>query len=549
MSSAKLRDRREVSPRRPEQSFDSTPAGPLRLFRVPLAFTAGLLALTALPRIQASERLLWSFWGVGAVLLGWLALLAVRALREGAPAIHLTPPRPQHYIQACCHLTVYAYWGYYWRPVYDFAPLLVGQLLFAYAFDLLLSWSRRESYGLGFGPFPIIFSTNLFLWFVDDWFAFQFLLVAVGFAGKAFVRWERDNPGAPGAAVALRSKRVHIFNPSAFTLAIFSVVLLATGTTHLTWGQEIATTFSLGPHIYKVLFAVGLVVMYFFAITPVTAMAALTLFGGSLLYTAITGVPYFVDSDIPSAVFLGLHLLVTDPSTSPRTPLGRAIFGVLYGLGVFGLYALLGALGMPTFYDKLLCVPLLNLAVPWIDRTVRRVGERPLLHALGLDPPLGRANLAHMAVWVLIFGVMTMVGAADGMHKGDSLPFWQQACSADKPQACARLLRIEASYCGDNTGWACNELGRHYTEGRLVPADPNRAFAYFSRACEARFQAGCVNLLDSSTPARANPRTFDLRLLVRQGGPNLMAMPESELYARACRHGWEFACSTPVAQR
>ena len=181
MSSAKRRDRREVSPRRPEQSFDSTPAGSLRLFGVPLAFTAGLLALTALPRIQESERLLWSFWGAGALLLGWLALLALRGLREGAPAIHLAPPRPQHYIQACCHLTVYAYWGYYWRPVYDFAPLLVGQLLFAYAFDLLLSWSRRESYPLGFGPFPIIFSTNLFLWFIDDWFAFQFLLVAIGF--------------------------------------------------------------------------------------------------------------------------------------------------------------------------------------------------------------------------------------------------------------------------------------------------------------------------------------------------------------------------------
>ena len=225
-------------------------------------------------------------------------------------------------------------------------------------------------------------------------------------------------------------------------------------------------------------------------------------------------------------------------------PLQMLTAGIwLYGLGVFGLYALLGALGMPTFYDKLLCVPLLNLAVPSIDRAVRAIGDKPLLHTLGLDPPLGRANLAHMAVWVLIFGVMTMTGAADGMHKGDSLPFWEQACAADKPQACARLLRIEASYCGDNAGWACNELGRHYTEGRLVPGDPERAFAYFARACEGRFQAGCVNLLDASTPARAHPRAFDLRLLLREGGPNLMEMPEPDLYARACKHGWDFACN------
>ncbi|MDP2389812.1 MAG: hypothetical protein Q8N52_05740, partial [Acidobacteriota bacterium] len=301
MSSAKRRDRREGTPPRPEQSFDTPGARSTGVLLLPLVFTAGLLALTLLPRIQASQALLWSFWGAGAILLAWLGIIFLRDREGGSPGIYLAPPRQQHYIQACCHLTVYAYWGYYWRPVYDFAPLLAGQLLFAYAFDMLLAWSRRERYGLGFGPFPIIFSTNLFLWFVDDWFAFQFLLVAVGFAGKAFVRWERDG------------KKVHIFNPSAFSLAIFSVVLLASGTTHLTWGQEIATTFSLGPNVYKVLFGVGLVVMYFFSITPVTAMAALTLFGGSLLYTAITGVPYFVDSDIPSAVVLGLHLLVTDP--------------------------------------------------------------------------------------------------------------------------------------------------------------------------------------------------------------------------------------------
>ena len=121
-------------------------------------------------------------------------------------------------------------------------------------------------------------------------------------------------------------------------------------------------------------------------------MAAATLFAASALYVAATGVPYFVDSEIPSAVFLGLHLLVTDPSTSPRTPLGRAIFGVLYGVGVFALYGLLGALGLPTFYDKLLCVPLLNLAVPASIARCERIGERPLLHRLGLDGPLGRAQ-------------------------------------------------------------------------------------------------------------------------------------------------------------
>jgi Na+-translocating ferredoxin:NAD+ oxidoreductase RnfD subunit len=523
-----------------------------RAFSAPLALTTGLLSLTLLPRVRASEALLWSFFGAVALLAGWQVVLALGARRSstvpeagqsnadgrlGRFKFVVAKPRAQHYVQSLCQLSVYAYWGWYWPPVYDFAPLLLGQLLFAYAFDMLLSWSRREPFLFGFGPFPIVFSTNLFLWFKDDWFALQFVLIALGFAGKAFVRWQRDG------------RRVHIFNPSAFTLAVFSLVLLTTGTTHLTWGQEIATTLSLGPYIYTVLFVIGLVVMYFFAITPVTVAAAATLFGTSALYLALTGVPYFVDSEIPSAVFLGMHLLVTDPSTSPRTPLGRAIFGVMYGVGVFVLYGVLGALGLPTFYDKLLCVPLLNLMVSSIDRAVHAIGSRPVLTWLGLTGPLGRANVPHMAVWVVFFVAMSASGRTDGMHRGDSLPFWEQACAENRPQACERLLRIEGAYCGDNTGWACNELGRHYVEGRLVPADLDRAFRYFSRACETRFQAACVNLLDPTTPSRASPRALDLRLLVREGGLNLLDMSESELYARACRHGWSFACGKLSASR
>ena len=61
-----------------------------------------------------------------------------------------------------------------------------------------------------------------------------------------------------------------------------------------------------------------------------------------LLYFATTGVYFFYDSYIPIAVFLGMHLLFTDPSTAPRTELGRMIFGALYGLSTIALYELLG---------------------------------------------------------------------------------------------------------------------------------------------------------------------------------------------------------------
>src|SRR5204862_6723307 len=99
--------------------------------------------------------------------------------------------------------------------------------------------------------------------------------------------------------------------------------------------------------------------------------AVVTTYAFNLVYYAATGVYFFYDSYIPIAVFLGMHLLFTDPSTSPRTELGRIMFGALYGLSTVGLYELLGSAGLPTFYDKLLQVPLLNLSVKGIDLAAR----------------------------------------------------------------------------------------------------------------------------------------------------------------------------------
>jgi hypothetical protein len=499
-------------------------------FAVPLALTGALVLLSLLPRVAQNSSLQGSFWAAIVALLAWQAYLFLGAKREGDFKSFSVVLRPQHYIQALVQFSVYSYWGYYWRPVYDHLWLIAGQVLFAFAFDMLLSWSRRRDYILGFGPIPIILSINLFLWFRDDWFYMQFLMIALGFLGKEYVRWQREG------------RSVHIFNPSAFALGLFSLVLILTNTTSLTWGQEIASTLTLAPNIYTFLFLAGLVVMYFFSITLVAGMAALTLFGFSALYTASTGVPYFLDSEIPAAVFLGLHLLITDPSTSPRTPLGKSIFGVCYGLGVFGLYTLLGSLGAPTFYDKLLVVPLLNLSVIAIDRAVRSIDSKALLNVWRERWLGGRANLAHMSIWIVVFATMSLFGKLDGRHTGDSLPFWQQACGNGLANACERLVQLEATYCGDGSAWACNELGANYREGRIIPADEELALGYFGRACELKFQAGCANLLGQDSSARTDPHELDLRLLLREGGLNLMQESLPELYARACAHDWSFAC-------
>lgn len=513
---------------------DATMTG-RQVLLLPFGATLAVLLISLTPRIQSNPVLLWSFLSAGAGLLVWQALLFLQLRREDGTRSIQTLFRSQHYIQAMVQISLFTYWGYHWRPVYDHFWLLLGQLLFAYSFDSLLAWSRRQSYTLGFGPFPIICSINLFLWFRDDWFYMQFLMLVVGFMGKEFVRWEREG------------RRVHIFNPSAFALGLFSMVLIITNTTSLTWGPEIASTLTLAPNIYTFLFLIGLVVMYFFNITLVTGGAALVLFGLSAIYSAAEGVPYFLDSEIPAAVFLGLHLLITDPSTSPRTPLGKLIFGLLYGLGVFALYSLLGMFGAPTFYDKLLCVPLLNLSVIAIDRAVRSISSPVLVNVWREGVLPLRANNVHMLVWIVFFGSMTVLGKTDGRHTGDSLPFWQQACAEGRVNSCDRLLRLEATYCTDNSAWACNELGLQYLQGRIVTADTDQALGYFSRGCELKFMAACLNLLDPAAQVQADPHELDLRLLLRQGGLNLMNMPAEQLYLRACEHGWQFACRNQIA--
>ncbi len=147
---------------------------------LPFAFTAALAGLLFLQ----NPKLLATFLGAAAVLCLWNAVLLVITRRTGRTLTLQVVAKKQHYLQACAQGSVLLYWGWYWPPVYAFAPFILAQLLFAYAFDMLLSWSRRDTCILGFAPFPVIFSMNLFLWFKPDWFYLQFAMVALGLLAK-----------------------------------------------------------------------------------------------------------------------------------------------------------------------------------------------------------------------------------------------------------------------------------------------------------------------------------------------------------------------------
>ena len=389
---------------------------PARALALPAAFALALAALAAVGSVRAQPGLLWAIGGSAGALLAWgalLHLLAVRRRRTFALDVVL---RKQHYVQACAQLSVYVYWGWYWREVYDSAHLIAAQLAFAYAFDMLLTWSRRERYVLGFGPFPIIFSINLFMWFKPDWFALQFLMVAVGFAVKELVRWNKEG------------RRAHVFNPSSFPLGLFALGLILTGSTGITWGPEIAVTQIFPPHIYLLIFAVSLPAQLLFGVASMTMSAVATTWLFILGYHALAGGHFFSPAAlgggaVPIAAFLGMHLLFNDPSTSPRTELGRVIFGVLYGLSVITLFGLLQGAGIPTHYDKLLAVPVLNLLIKAIDAAARSDRLRrfdPAALGAGLSPP--RRRLAYVTAWTAIFAVMQLQTASEvALARGVSL--------------------------------------------------------------------------------------------------------------------------------
>jgi hypothetical protein len=469
----------------------------------PLAFTAALASFALYSPVRENPRLLWSLVGAAGALAAWNAALlaSVRSQRRELTVTFV--PRAQHYVQACAHISIFVYWGWYWPPVYAFAYLIVAQLLFAYAFDMLLAWARRDDYALGFGPFPIILSTNLFLWFRDDWFYLQFAMIATGFAAKELIRWTKDG------------RRTHIFNPSSFALTMFSAALIASGTTGITWGQDIAITQFYPPHMYLFLFAVALPGQLLFGVTTMTMSAVLTTYLFGLAYYGATGTYYFYDSYIPIAVFLGMHLLFTDPSTAPRTELGRLIFGALYGLSTIALYEGLGAAGLPTFYDKLLQVPLLNLAIQRLDAAPRGPLRRVDPDGLGRSRPPIRRNLVYVSVWTVVFAAMSAAEGVGDSHRGQWMPFWQQACAEGRPRACQYLRQLQATACGAGSGWACDQLGNLQAGDR-----PGRA---------ADVMGG-------------PPPLDELPILVRGSkGPVTDRRPQS-LRARACAQGWVDFC-------
>jgi hypothetical protein len=362
---------------------------------VHLVIILDLLMLAAGAVMAVQDRMVpaMSIFGAFGVLAVWQILLASVSDSFDRTYRWELFIRPTHYVQAALHLSMYTYLGLYWDGVGRYAPLILTQIFFGYLLDMLLSWTRGRVWRIGLGVLPIVFSTNLFLWFRESVFYLQLALIALTFLGKEFVTWQYGG----------RSR--HIVNPSAFSLSIVSLVLILTGTVDWSHAVDIAAAFDTPPNFYEVIFLLGLVVQTLFVVTPVTFGAASALYLIFLLEPVTTG-SQLSPVPIHSAVFLGMTFLVTDPATSPRSHFGRFLFGFAYGVCVFALFLALRFAHQPSIFDKLLAVPLLNLFVPLIDRfcdwSFRFLPKTQAASA----KPTNVARFGWLAAYIALFMVM-----------------------------------------------------------------------------------------------------------------------------------------------
>lgn len=500
---------------------------PAQAAALPGAFAAALAAMAFL--FLPTPELFRSIVGAAAVLGAWGAVLFGAAAAKGRRLSVQPVAQRNHWVQLIAQGSILVWWGWHVQGVFAFFPLILAQVLFAFGMDALLQWSRRDTWRMTFGPIPVMFSINLFLWFKPEWFYFQFAMIALGFLAKELIRWTRDG------------RTTHVFNPSSFPLAVFSLALILTGSSDITLGQFIANTQHDPPFIYLVIFLAAIPGQLMFGVARMTLAAVVTAYGISLAYFGATGTYLFYDTHIPVPVFLGMHLLFTDPSTSPRSELGRILFGMIYAAGTAALFVLLPEVGAPTFYDKLLPVPIMNLMVRLLDRFATSPALSRLDPArIGARLAPGRRNVAYTGLWAGVFTVMSFTQGVGDTHPGQYLPFWQEACEAGSERACAYREYQTLVYCNNGSGWACNEWGILQVEKGL---SPGRAF---HQACDLGFRTACANTVrdtyDAAALSRGDPDVKDLPIVLRGTKPVLEERDEERLRALACRQGWPWAC-------
>ena len=114
------------------------PANKIPPLGLAFALTVLLGSLGFSATVSANPRLMWSVVGAAATEFLLLVFLRRQVVRRGRRLHYEFLPKPVHYVQLIMHLSIYAYWGWYWREVYHHVPLILCQIVFAYTLDMLV---------------------------------------------------------------------------------------------------------------------------------------------------------------------------------------------------------------------------------------------------------------------------------------------------------------------------------------------------------------------------------------------------------------------------
>ncbi len=269
-----------------------------------------------------------------------------------------------HAIPAAIQSTLFAYWSIYWPGTRIWIPVVLSQIVLAYALDAIVQTIRTGAWRVGFGPVPIVLSANLFAWWNP--------------AGAVFVL-----AGALISREFIRRGERHILNPSAAGLSFAGIAWLAAPS--LVYFDGVFHTLQIPPNMSELLVFLALVPQVRLPIVLVSVGAALM----------ASGLPVPVDLGM-GGILLTLALFATDPATIPETPVGRLLFGAFLVVGIALGVWLLRMARLPDDLAKAFPVPVLNALAPLLDRLGRRARSS---FWVVLAP---RFNLAHLAIWLLL---------------------------------------------------------------------------------------------------------------------------------------------------
>ncbi len=250
--------------------------------------------------------------------------------------------------------------------------------------------------------------------------------------------------------------------------------------------------------MYVAMAIASLLVQWTHPVILITISSVLTVVGLGAIFYLITGTYLFIDTAIPIAVFLGMLLLVTDPTTTPHTHMGRLLTGVLYGISIVGFYIWFKAIGVPAFFDKLLILPVLNLITPLIERVAERQNWDRWWRGLSV----AKAQKVHMFAWIVVFAAVVPRLEA---HPGHDPEFWRQACEESRFRGCRSLGEVYFTLCKGGVPEACFNEAAMIDEGGELPTDVPGALGKYEHACRLDFGPACLRLGSAFIEGRGVP--------------------------------------------